>query len=573
MSDSHHPAPFQAPDIEHLAELFPAYEIHALIACGGMGAVYQATQSSLDRAVAIKILPRELSENEAFRVGFEAEAKAMAKLNHPNLIGVYDFGEVDGMLYIIMEYVAGKSLFHSANGYSLEQTEAIRLILDISSGLAHAHQFGILHRDIKPANILLDAQVNPKIGDFGLARPIESQIQEGEQIYGTPGYTAPEVIEPPYTFDHRADIFSVGVMLHELLTGKLPHADRRPASLICACNPRLDAVIRRATYPDASMRHASINEFAAELEKIIRPPSRVIPAGPPAAAARPRYVPRALAKKSSSGITFILLLFAIAAVLAYVFLKKEGLIVEEAKVPARNTKTESVEGQPATQAPVSNLPPDLEKPVPEPELDSDPDMEPQETAENDNLPEPPPLIKAPLPDPPEPPTPAPEKAAAPTFDVDAFLERARVIMRERVNPLSENYKKDIAANTNAFERKLRRTIRKLDSDYREPAESVLDENSIIWEADNNQIPSELPLDLVLFPSLKLVHRKYSKEQLALKTEFTKSVTRQSDAYILGIVKQIERLRATSDQPALDALQEEIDRIRDDPEYFLLMLSE
>ncbi|MEO5716612.1 MAG: serine/threonine-protein kinase, partial [Luteolibacter sp.] len=155
MSDSHEHVGFTAPDPAELNELFPGYEIEGLIATGGMGAVYCAVQKSLDRTVALKILPQEFSKDAAFCAGFEAEAKAMARLNHPNLIGVYDFGEVGGMLFIIMEYVAGKSIYHSAHGKSINPSEVIRLVTGVCNGLAHAHENGIIHRDIKPSNILL----------------------------------------------------------------------------------------------------------------------------------------------------------------------------------------------------------------------------------------------------------------------------------------------------------------------------------------------------------------------------------------------------------------------------------
>jgi serine/threonine protein kinase len=246
MSDSHEPAGFSAPDPTDLAPLFPGYEIQGLIATGGMGAVYRAVQRSLDRTVALKILPMEFSQDAAFCAGFEAEAKAMARLNHPNLIGVYDFGEVNGMLYIIMEYVAGQSIYHATYGQAVEPAEVVRLVTGICNGLAHAHENGILHRDIKPSNILLDLNANPKIGDFGLARPVDRKIEEGEEIFGTPHYTAPEVVDAPQSVDYRADIFSVGVLLHELLTGKLPASDPRPASTIVRCDPRFDTIVRRA---------------------------------------------------------------------------------------------------------------------------------------------------------------------------------------------------------------------------------------------------------------------------------------------------------------------------------------
>ena len=125
---------FQAPEIEELRQYFPAYELGGFIAQGGMGAVYSAQQKSLDRPVAIKVLPRQLGADPQFRASFEAEAKAMAKLNHPNLIGVYDFGDADGMLYIVMELVEGKSLHHSAYGKLIDQMSAAEIISAICRG-------------------------------------------------------------------------------------------------------------------------------------------------------------------------------------------------------------------------------------------------------------------------------------------------------------------------------------------------------------------------------------------------------------------------------------------------------
>ncbi|MEO8616281.1 MAG: serine/threonine-protein kinase, partial [Luteolibacter sp.] len=268
MSTSPPSSPFHAPEVSHLATLFPGFEIESLIAIGGMGAVYCATQRSLDRTVAIKILPPELSADAAFRAGFEAEAKAMARLNHVNLIGVYDFGEVGGMLYIIMEFVPGQSIHHSAHGIAIDPMETVRLVSSICHGLAHAHENGIIHRDIKPANILLDLNAQPKIGDFGLARPHDKQVRESDEIFGTPHYTAPEVTTPPFTVCHRADIFSVGVMLHELLTGRLPAEDPRPASAIVRCDPRFDAIIHRATRILPQQRYSSAADIGKDLEAI-----------------------------------------------------------------------------------------------------------------------------------------------------------------------------------------------------------------------------------------------------------------------------------------------------------------
>lgn len=336
MTDNTATAGFLAPEVTELAPLFPGYEIQGLIATGGMGAVYCALQKSLDRTVALKILPKELSADAAFCAGFEAEAKAMARLNHPNLIGVYDFGEVNGMLYIMMEYVPGKSIYHSAYGKAIAPAEVIRLVSGVCHGLAHAHENGIIHRDIKPSNILLDVQAQPKIGDFGLARPIERKIEEGEEIFGTPHYTAPEVVNAPHSVDYRADIFSVGVLLHELLTGKLPADDARPASVIARCDVRFDAIIRRATHPVPSGRYSSANELAKDLLAIAQKTTG-------GAANLPRRVqprrPTGPIGKKSSGNGFmiaIILIVALTASALYILdlrNKEEPTVVTPAPAP------------------------------------------------------------------------------------------------------------------------------------------------------------------------------------------------------------------------------------------------
>ena len=558
MSESENQVTFRAPIIEEVEALFPAYDVHALIACGGMGAVYQATQRSLERAVAIKILPREFSTDEAFRTGFEAEAKAMAKLNHPNLIGVYDFGEAGGMLYIIMEYVAGKSLFHSANGYSLEPTEAVRIVADVCRGLAHAHEHGILHRDIKPANILLDAQAHPKIGDFGLARALESQIEEGEQIFGTPGYTAPEVIEPPYTFDHRADIYSVGVMLHELLTGKLPDADPRPASHICACNVRFDAVIRKATSHDPNSRYSSALELAAELESIGNSPSRsLLTTGSAAAAGRP-YVPPKYTKKSSSGLGFMVFLLVIAAAIAWYVMneKKKNEEIEEPAdtVSEEEPKTRVIDLQketsPKTPAPA---PTPVEEPAPAPE----PTPEPPAPAPMPEVPE----MPAPIEPEPEP------TAMEPKFDVPAFLETGRKAIRNRLAPELENYGKEVEKNTKSFVRKLARLIRKFSGASRDELETALDAAEKIWEADGYRIPEVLPAEFAEFTVLTAEHTQFLAEQAALDTKLTSTISSQASVYVLGLDNQIAKLKATDDPAAIALLQKEIDAVKGDPEYF------
>lgn len=268
MSENTPDTDFTPPELEEVGRLLPAYEMHYFIAKGGMGAVYMARQKSLDRDVAIKILPRHFGEDASFRASFETEAKSMAKLNHPNLVGIYDFGQVDGLLYIIMEMIHGKSLYHSAYGNTIDPAEAARIVIGICKGLANAHKHGILHRDIKPANILLAPDASPKIGDFGLAK--SAGDTDSEVSFGTPGYAAPEVIHNPAAVDQSTDLYSVGVILYELLTGHLPSSTYSPAASEVKCDPEYDRIIRKAIHPSRALRYRSADSMAADLEKLLK---------------------------------------------------------------------------------------------------------------------------------------------------------------------------------------------------------------------------------------------------------------------------------------------------------------
>ena len=364
MSSDLQPVAFVAPEPEQLAASFPGYRIDHLIATGGMGAVYRALQVSLDRAVAIKILPRETSADPAFRESFTAEAKAMARLNHPNLIGVYDFGEVDGILFIIMEFVDGQSLYHATHGHPLAPREAARLISEVCSGLAHAHEHGIIHRDIKPSNILLDAQGRAKVGDFGLARPIGRSAVDGEMIFGTPHYTAPEVLERPKTVGARADIFSVGVMLYELLTAHLPDEDTRPASAVCGCDLRYDAIIRKATHPVPEMRYRSAAEIVTELVPLLQqkaqPATRAVPAAPAARGPRSGPAPAARSSRkrqharpaeSGSGGIIWTVITLLVAIFVIAFVTKDRWMPAPAVIQPDGSQAPAHPTKPTTPAP------------------------------------------------------------------------------------------------------------------------------------------------------------------------------------------------------------------------------
>jgi serine/threonine protein kinase len=535
------PAAFTAPAPSCLAPLFPGHDIECLIATGGMGAVYRAVQKSLDRSVAIKILPREFSTDAAFRTGFETEAKAMARLNHPNLIGVYDFGEVDGMLYISMEYVPGNSLFHSAHGVAIDPAEVIRLVTGICSGLSHAHENGIIHRDIKPSNILLDLKANPKIGDFGIARPVERKPMAGEEIFGTPQYTAPEVVTAPEAIDHRADIFSVGVILHELLTGRLPAEDPRPASVVSHCDPRFDAIIRRATDPVPGCRYAGAMEIAHDLQHIARSPGprihRPDPSGPPVTAPPRRH-------KTSSGFAWIVILL-LAATLAAIVLWR---ISDEKN---RSLATTPMPPPTATAVTDEGVPPAGKPPL---------DHQPAPAAIPETSPaEPVPALMEP----------APAAGSAPAFDVPGFLEnRARKIMRDRAAPLIQTLKPALARNFASFQRDLERGVRKIiPPPRREMAGEALQDFINSCKEDDGRIPGELSRKLENLTDAADIHAEFLAKQTAIEDTFHREIAKLSETYILGIQKQIERLKSDHDQAAIRLLEDEIQQVRENDSYF------
>jgi serine/threonine protein kinase len=256
---NHHP--FELPPIEALAALLPAFDFEHLIAQGGMGAVYKARQRSLDRDVAIKILPGEMGKDPVFRSSFQSEAKAMARLGHPNLIKVFDSGDVDGLLYIVMEYVPGKSLHHSAYGRAIDPEQAVEIIIAACHGLAHAHQHGIVHQDIKPANILLTPDRQPKIGDFGLARCTRSDASG--PAMGTPGYMAPEIFAQPGKGSPQSDVFAIGVVLRELLTG-IPAGSADTGKAVIA-DLKLAAICQKATHVAPAFRYSDASLLAGQL--------------------------------------------------------------------------------------------------------------------------------------------------------------------------------------------------------------------------------------------------------------------------------------------------------------------
>jgi serine/threonine protein kinase len=242
-------AGFVPPPVELIARLFPQLEIIELIGKGGMGAVYKARQPALDRFVALKILRPGTAGDPGFAERFNREARALARLNHPNIVGVHDFGQAGGLHFLVMEFVDGANLREVEHAGQLAPEQALAIVPQICEALQFAHGEGIVHRDIKPENILLDKKGRVKITDFGIAK-ILGQTSErvsltgAKDVVGTPHYMAPEQVEKPLTVDHRADIYSLGVVFYEMLTGELPLGRFAAPSSKVQMDVRLDEIGR-----------------------------------------------------------------------------------------------------------------------------------------------------------------------------------------------------------------------------------------------------------------------------------------------------------------------------------------
>jgi tRNA A-37 threonylcarbamoyl transferase component Bud32 len=265
---------FVPPAPAELAGRFPQLEIFELIGHGGMGAVYKARQPGLDRVVALKILAPDRVRDSAFAERFGREARALARLSHPHIVGIHDFGEAEGLYYFIMEYVDGASLREVMQAGRLSPNDALALVPQICGALQFAHETGVVHRDIKPENILLDRSGGVKIADFGLAKLLEPDRVDGVsltgsgEVMGTPAYMAPEQIEHPLDVDHRADIYAVGVVFYEMLTGELPLGRFDPPSSKVRMDIRLDRVVLRALAKEPTRRYQLASDVTADLESL-----------------------------------------------------------------------------------------------------------------------------------------------------------------------------------------------------------------------------------------------------------------------------------------------------------------
>ena len=286
-------APPTAPTREAVATALPQFEILELIGQGGMGCVFKARQPQLDRLVALKILPAVLGREPKFTERFLREAKALARMSHPNIVTVHDSGQAGGFFYLVMEFVDGVSLRQLLRERRLKPEEALAIVPRICEALQFAHEKGVVHRDIKPENVLLDKQGRVKIADFGIAKLVagagpgsvlphpsdtlapaaatesreESGLTQGH-VLGTPHYMAPEQVERPDLVDHRADIYSLGVVFYEMLTGELPLGAFQPPSSKVQIDVRLDEIVLRALEKKPERRYQQASEVKTQVERI-----------------------------------------------------------------------------------------------------------------------------------------------------------------------------------------------------------------------------------------------------------------------------------------------------------------
>jgi serine/threonine protein kinase len=307
------PAPaFVPPTPANLARYFPQLEILELLGQGGMGAVYKARQIKLDRLVAVKILPPEVARDTAFAERFMREARSLARLNHPHIVTVYDFGEVDGLFYFSMEFVDGKNVRQLLHAGKLSQDQALQIVPQVCEALRYAHDEGIVHRDIKPENILLDKKGRVKIADFGLAKlvgltPTYLTLTGAHEVMGTLFYMAPEQTRRSHQVDHRADIYSLGVVFYEMLTGELPLGRFGPPSQKSAVDARLDAIVLRALAREPEHRYQDAGELKRDLEAIApnhqpAAPPKPQPAPVPASAPSVRF---SISRSSRKGKEYV----------------------------------------------------------------------------------------------------------------------------------------------------------------------------------------------------------------------------------------------------------------------------
>jgi len=267
----------------------PGFQILGKLGSGAMATVFKARQLSLDRIVAVKVLPKKLGENPEFVTRFHKEGKAAARLNHNNIVQAIDVGEAGGYHYFVMEYIDGKTVYDDlAANKVYSEKEALDIVIQVARALEHASARGFVHRDVKPKNIMLTKDNVAKLADMGLAREtsdVQAAVDEAGRAYGTPYYISPEQIRGELNIDFRADMYSLGATFYHMVTGKVPFEGTTPAAvmhkhlkepltppdhIIRNLSAGVGEVIERMMAKKPQRRYASMSDLISDLEAIAR---------------------------------------------------------------------------------------------------------------------------------------------------------------------------------------------------------------------------------------------------------------------------------------------------------------
>ncbi len=316
-------------ETKRTTEQIPGYKMKKRIGSGAMATVFLARQLSLDRLVAIKVLPKKLSGNANFIERFYKEGRAAAQLNHPNIVGAYDVGKAGDHHYFVMEYVDGETVYdRTVRAHRMEETDAIDIVRQVAEALHHAHKRGFIHRDIKPKNIMISREHTVKLADLGLARAMsdkDAAEAEAGRAYGTPYYISPEQIRGEVKIGPAADIYGLGATFYHMVTGRVPFEGKNPSAVMHKhlksdlvppdhLNPKLTAgcaqVIEMMMAKMQKDRYERVTDLLEDLELIAKgqPPhfargaidlSQIPPTGP----AEPGKSGTGMAAPARTGVT------------------------------------------------------------------------------------------------------------------------------------------------------------------------------------------------------------------------------------------------------------------------------